>query len=73
MPDKTCVLVTGGQGFIGSNLVAELGKRGHYVWACDLTHSEAENYIRCDVVNGSPIIARGIYSPLSITTIGSGT
>jgi len=49
MPKKESVLVTGGRGFIGSNLVAELRKRGHEVWACDLTHSEAENYIRCDV------------------------
>lgn len=43
------VLVTGGRGFIGSNLINELKKRGHEVWACDLTHSEIENYIRCDV------------------------
>jgi len=43
------VLVTGGRGFIGSNLVEELKKRGHEVWACDLMHSEMNNYIRCDV------------------------
>ena len=43
------VLVTGGLGFIGSNLVAELEKRGHSVWACDLMHAEMENYVRCDV------------------------
>jgi dTDP-glucose 4,6-dehydratase len=43
------VLVTGGLGFIGSNLVRELKKRRHEVWVCDLIHSEIENYIRCDV------------------------
>lgn len=43
------ILVTGGKGFIGSNLVPELIKRGHEVWVCDLTHSGDENYIRCDV------------------------
>ncbi|MFC2066160.1 NAD-dependent epimerase/dehydratase family protein [Chloroflexota bacterium] len=42
------VLVTGGLGFIGSNLVPELRKRGHEVWVCDLYHSEGPNYIRCD-------------------------
>jgi len=43
------ILVTGGKGFIGSHLVRELRRRGHEVWACDLTHSGDENYIRCDV------------------------
>ena len=43
------VLVTGGRGFIGSNLVNELKRRGHEVWVCDLMHCEMENYVRCDV------------------------
>ena len=43
------ILVTGGLGFIGSNLVPELGRRGHEVWICDLGQSERPNYIRCDV------------------------
>jgi len=43
------VLVTGGSGFIGSNLVSELKKRGHDVWVCDLMNSGAPNYKRCDV------------------------
>jgi dTDP-glucose 4,6-dehydratase len=43
------ILVTGGLGFIGSNLVEELRKRGHDVWLCDLRHSEDPKSIRCDV------------------------
>jgi len=46
---KSRVLVTGGRGFIGSNLVRELEKRGNEVWACDLMHSDFDNYVRCDV------------------------
>jgi dTDP-glucose 4,6-dehydratase len=50
MPRKSArILVTGGRGFIGSNLLSELDKRGHEVWACDLTHADREKYIRCDV------------------------
>jgi len=43
------ILVTGGLGFIGSNLVRELRGRGHDVWSCDLYNSAEPNYIRCDV------------------------
>jgi len=43
------ILVTGGLGFIGSNLVLELRKRRYEFWVCDLMHSERSNYIRCDV------------------------
>lgn len=45
------ILVTGGAGFIGTNLVNELRKRGHTVIASDLFNTDKENYIRCDVRN----------------------
>lgn len=43
------VLITGGLGFIGTNLVQELESRGHDVWVCDLHQSERQKYVRCDV------------------------
>ncbi len=43
------ILATGGLGFIGSNLIPELEKRRHDVWACDLYHSERAKFNRCDV------------------------
>jgi dTDP-glucose 4,6-dehydratase len=43
------ILVTGGAGFIGTNLVNELKKRGHDVLALDLYNTERDNYIRADV------------------------
>ena len=45
------ILVTGGAGFIGTNLVNELRSRGHKVIACDLLNHELKDYIRCDVRN----------------------
>ncbi|MCW4031430.1 MAG: NAD(P)-dependent oxidoreductase [Candidatus Bathyarchaeota archaeon] len=46
---KPRVLVTGGLGFIGSNLIKELTSRDFDVWTCDLAHSRKESYLRCDV------------------------
>ncbi len=43
------ILVTGGEGFVGSNLVPELRSRGHEVWVCDIHQSGNERYFRCDV------------------------
>ena len=45
------ILVTGGAGFIGTNLVNELASRGHEVLAVDLYNNEREQYIRADVKN----------------------
>lgn len=47
--EKQKILVTGGAGFIGTNLCNELRDRSHDVMACDLYHTERENYVRCDV------------------------
>jgi dTDP-glucose 4,6-dehydratase len=43
--------VTGGAGFIGTNLCNELRSRGHKVIASDLYHTERIDYKRCDVRN----------------------
>jgi len=43
------ILVTGGRGFIGTNLVNELRSRGHQVWTVDLTHADDIQHERCDV------------------------
>lgn len=48
---KSKILVTGGAGFIGTNLVKELRKRGHEVFAVDLANNERDSYMRCDVRN----------------------
>lgn len=43
------ILVTGGKGFIGTNLTAELKGNGHDVWTCDIVHGEEEKHVRADV------------------------
>ena len=48
---KKNILVTGGSGFIGTNLCKELKSRGHTVLAVDIYNSENENELRCDVRN----------------------
>jgi len=49
LSDGKKILVTEGNGFIGTNLVNELRSRDHEVVACDLLNHELPNYIRCDV------------------------
>jgi dTDP-glucose 4,6-dehydratase len=49
--DTQKILVTGGAGFIGTNLVNELTSRGHEVTALDLYNTDRDNYIRGDVRN----------------------
>lgn len=51
MGKKKKILVTGGSGFIGTNLVNELRSRGHKVVSCDLLNHELLDYCRCDVRN----------------------
>jgi dTDP-glucose 4,6-dehydratase len=43
------ILVTGGAGFIGTNLINELRSRGHEISALDLYNTDRENYVRADV------------------------
>ncbi|KXB09564.1 nucleoside-diphosphate sugar epimerase [candidate division MSBL1 archaeon SCGC-AAA385M11] len=43
------ILVTGGTGFIGTNLTNELRLRGHEVWTLDIDHGEDERHFRVDV------------------------
>jgi dTDP-glucose 4,6-dehydratase len=45
------ILVTGGTGFIGTNLVKELEDRGHDVLALDLLNCERDRFVRADVGN----------------------
>ena len=43
------ILVTGGAGFIGTNLANELRLRGHDVFLIDQFNTDKNNYERCDV------------------------
>ncbi len=45
------ILITGCMGTLGKPLMAELQRRGHEVWGCDLQHHGLDNYIRADVSN----------------------
>jgi dTDP-glucose 4,6-dehydratase len=43
------ILVTGGRGFIGTNLTQELRSRGNQVWTCDILQGEESQHLRADV------------------------
>jgi dTDP-glucose 4,6-dehydratase len=43
------VLVTGGRGFIGTNLTRELRSRGHEAWTCDILQGEDPRHLKADV------------------------
>lgn len=45
------ILLTGGAGFIGTNLANELAKRGHEVLSVDLYNTDRDKYVRADVSN----------------------
>jgi len=45
----TKILVTGGRGFIGTNLVRELRSRGHEVWTVDVLQGEDDQHLKADV------------------------
>jgi len=47
--DSAKILVTGGAGFIGTNLVNELKKRGHEVTTLDQFNTDRDDYVRADV------------------------
>ncbi len=42
------ILVTGGRGFIGTNLTHELRSRGHDVWTSDILQGEDPQHIKAD-------------------------
>ena len=43
------ILLTGGRGFIGTNLTNELRSRGHNVWTCDILQGEDPQHMKADV------------------------
>ncbi|HBB95715.1 MAG TPA: nucleoside-diphosphate sugar epimerase [Blastocatellia bacterium] len=43
------ILVTGGRGFIGTNLTNELRSRGNDVWTCDILQGEDPQHLKADV------------------------
>jgi dTDP-glucose 4,6-dehydratase len=43
------ILVTGGRGFIGTNLTNELRSRGHRIWTCDILQGEDPQHFKVDV------------------------
>jgi len=43
------ILVTGGRGFIGTNLTNELRSRAHDVWTCDILQGEDPQHLKADV------------------------
>src|SRR5215470_6610491 len=51
-PELGCVLVTGGSGFVGANLVTELLDRGHQVRSFDRVPSPLPAHPRLEVVEG---------------------
>ena len=42
------ILITGGSGFIGTNLTDELRSRGHEVWTCDILQGEDPQHLKAD-------------------------